>query len=127
MPRKLSCIRGMKGSLDCLFTNINVTIAFVAEVLLHSSHKHMRDYFKTSNHSSLETACVAILSTQFTMELICTNSPLAVWCLRKGEIRIFVSHYSPSFRSRPVKYSYIGLMFTVLPDWLKFVQMYSHT
>lgn len=42
MPRKLSCIRGTKGSLDCLFTNINVTIAFVAEVLLYSSHKHER-------------------------------------------------------------------------------------
>lgn len=76
MPCKLSRIRGTKGSLDCLFTNLNVTIAFVDEVFLYSSHKMMRDYFKTNNHGSPETAFVAIPSTQFTVKLICTNSPL---------------------------------------------------
>jgi len=34
----------------------------------------MRDYFKTNNRSSPETACVAIPSTQFTVKLMCTNS-----------------------------------------------------
>lgn len=76
MPCKLSCIRGTKGSLDCLFTDINVTIAFVDEVFLFSSHEFMRDYFKRNNHSSPETAFVAIPSAQFTVKLICTNSPL---------------------------------------------------
>lgn len=76
MPCKLSRIKGTKGSLDCLSTNLNVTIAFVDEVFLYSSHKIMRDYFKTNNHSSPETAFVTIPSTQFTVKLICTNSPL---------------------------------------------------
>lgn len=35
VPRMLSCIRSAKGYLNCLFTHINVTIAFVAEVLLY--------------------------------------------------------------------------------------------
>lgn len=76
MPCKLSCIRDTKGSLDCLFTHLSVTIACVDEVFLYNSHKIMRDRFKTNNHSSPETAFVAIPSTQFTVKLICTNSPL---------------------------------------------------